>query len=86
MEKLVNLSVHKNTKRQRESKQIRTKAIRNFKDCVNKSDVVGYAIAAWDRDGKVTTCCDTSSKDSPITAATLPESLRTYFLDRFING
>lgn len=85
MIKVVNLSVHKNNKKQRESKRKRVEAVQNFKECINKPDIVGYAIATWDREGKVTTCSDTSG-DSRVTACSLPETLRTAFLDRFING
>lgn len=86
MSKIVNLSVHKNNKRQRDSKHYRSEGVRNFKQCISKPDVVGYAIATWDREGCVTTFAETSNLESPINYLTLPESLKTAFLDRLINS
>jgi len=83
--KIVKLSVHKNNKQQRESKQLRTKAVRMFKDCINQQNVSGYAIVTWDRDGLITSCSDITNKESNITSATLPETLKTIFLDRYLN-
>ena len=83
MNKIVKLSVHKNTLQKRKDKKLRSDAVKYFKECLNKPDIKGYAIAVWDKEGKTTSCLHTEV-DSPIRRTTLPEHLKSIFLDRFI--
>jgi len=85
MTKIVKLTVHKNTLQKRKDKQMRSDAIKYFKECLNKKDISGYVIAAWDKEG-ITTSVSHVEKDSPIRRSTLPEHLKSIFLDRFINS
>lgn len=79
---VVKLSVHKNTMERRKSKALRKEAATRLKESTNQSDLVGYAIVTWNKDGKVTSCSNTGT--GVITQATLPETLKSVFLDRFI--
>ena len=83
---IVKLSVHKNTLEQRKEKQMRKEAVGYFKECINKPNIAGYAIAVWDKNGKIISCSDTSNKKSPITRHTLPETLKMTFIERYTNG
>ncbi len=85
MGNVVKLTVHKNTLQKRRDKQMRSTAMKYFKECINKKDISGYAIAVWDKDGETTSCSHTE-KDSPIRRSTLPEHLKSIFMDRFINN
>lgn len=44
------LTIHKNTKQQRESKQVRKDLIHASKDLAKLSYIKGYAIIVWDED------------------------------------
>ena len=85
MTKIVKLTVHKNTLHKRRNKQIRGDAAKNLRECLNNKEISGYAIAVWDKDG-LTTSCSHVAEDSPIRRTTLPEHLKSIFLDRFINS
>jgi|TARA_R110000822_G_C15145466_1_gene476672 hypothetical protein len=49
---VVNLSVHKNNKWQRERKALRKDAVDNIKRLVNNRDVAGYVIVVWSEAGE----------------------------------
>ena len=51
MADLVRLSVHRNTKDQRARRQVRSN-LRGDAGSIARHDVAGYAIVAWDRDGR----------------------------------
>jgi len=43
------LTIHKNTKDQRESKRIRNELIKDAKNLAKNQDIKGYAIVVWDK-------------------------------------
>ena len=61
--KVVNLSVHKNNKKQREAKEFRKDAVNDFKIGISAKGIVGYAYLTWDKEGTVST--GYSISDSP---------------------
>lgn len=49
--KVVNLTTHKNNKRQRALKELRSRAVKDIKDCVRPDDVAGYCVISWNDRG-----------------------------------
>ena len=81
--KVVKLSVHKNTLKQRRTKQFRKDAIDNFKLGINAKDVVGYAYIAWNKEGDVSSGYSVSDQ-SPFPTHSLPEVAKLTITERLL--
>ena len=79
--KVVKLSMHKNNKKQREAKEFRKNAIRNFKNAVNIHDTIGYAFLSWNENGDMSTSYSVP-EESPFPTQTLPEVVKFAFIER----
>ena len=67
---VVRLSMHKNTKLQRERKELRRQAVVDIKECVRSEDVAGYCIVSWNKNRDANICWDI--KEDSIDAKDLP--------------
>lgn len=76
--KVVNLTVHKNTKRQRERKQMRADMVKAAKDLGSEADLSGWLVLSVGENGRVTSVWDTGRK-IPTWAfpSVVAESMRT---------
>lgn len=67
---VVRLSMHKNTKLQRERKELRRQAVVDVKKCVRNEDVAGYCVMSWNKEGAANICWDIN--EDSIDAKDLP--------------
>jgi hypothetical protein len=84
--KVVKLSVHKNTKLQREAKEFRKSAISNFKKMLNNSNATNYVVVAWSDDGCYFDTSWSLSDNSKLSPAATPELVKVALLDKLIRG
>lgn len=68
---VVRLTVHKNNKLQRARKKLRQQSVTDIKECVRPSDIAGYCMVTWEKNGDVNTAWNIMN-DSPIQALQIP--------------
>ena len=80
--KIVRLSVHKNTLIQRKRKELRAAGIKSFKDAVNNKDISGYMFVSWNKDGS-TQATYNLSDDSKYRVIDIPPLVESLLKDHY---
>jgi len=79
--KIVNLTVHKNNKTQREAKRLRQSLIKSAKSCASIKDIDGYVVMAFSGRRTIDAW---QVKDEQ--AIVLPEKVKTVIMQSLLDG